>query len=56
MSAKTKWWYCGSCGFKNHPRDPRLHGGNEAINENCEQCGAPADHLESIDYNPSGSS
>jgi hypothetical protein len=56
MSATTSWWYCGSCGFKNHPRmafneksqpvdvDPTL----------CEQCGASQQHPEAIDYKPVG--
>jgi len=33
MPAKTSWWYCGSCGFDNHPR-------LKADNAKCEQCGA----------------
>lgn len=45
MSAKTKWWYCGECGFANHPRKGQDHS-------KCEQCGASADELEAVDYEP----
>ena len=41
--AKTPWWRCNRCGFSNHPRNPSMHGGNEAINDFCEQCGQGKD-------------
>jgi len=46
MSAKSRWWYCGNCGFANHPRA-------EADHTRCEQCGADQEHDEAIDYVPS---
>ena len=49
MSAKSKWWYCGACGFANHPRDPRQHGGDQEINDKCEQCGASREHDDAVD-------
>lgn len=59
MSAKTKWWYCGECGFPNHPRGqvknsvgtwngPPVHD-----NTKCEECGASADHDDARDREPS---
>jgi ribosomal protein L37AE/L43A len=48
MSAKTKFFFCGRCGFKNHPR----------LNQDttkCEQCGASADEPEAQDYDPARS-
>ena len=45
MSAKTSWWFCGHCGYKNHPRlnqDP----------DRCEQCGSSRDHDDAVDYTP----
>jgi ribosomal protein L37AE/L43A len=48
MSAKTKFFFCGKCGFKNHPRlnqDPTK----------CEQCGASSDEPEAVDYDPARS-
>lgn len=32
MGAKTSWWFCGKCGFKNHPR-------LQSDSTVCEQCG-----------------
>jgi hypothetical protein len=49
MSAKTPFWICGNCGFKNHPR----------VNQDstkCEQCGAPSSHDHAVDYDPGRSS
>jgi ribosomal protein L37AE/L43A len=46
VSATTKWWYCGNCGFANHPRlnqDSKL----------CEQCGASSSDAAAVDYTPS---
>lgn len=43
MPASTAWWFCGRCGFQNHPRlnqDPAR----------CEQCGlSQTDPLAQID-------
>lgn len=64
MGAKTAWFWCGKCGFKNHPRpiaaapvyvqaaDGRfdLVAGDTL----CEQCGTPNSHDSSSDYNPGG--
>lgn len=46
MPAKTAYFYCGKCGFRNHPRlnqDPAK----------CEQCGEDRKNLEAQDYAPS---
>lgn len=53
MSAKTPWWYCGKCGFANHPRDARVYHDPD-INEKCEQCGSGRELEESLDYRPAG--
>lgn len=45
MTAKTSWFFCGNCGFRNHPRM------NQDITK-CEQCGAKNDHPEAVDYTP----
>jgi NADH pyrophosphatase NudC (nudix superfamily) len=45
MTAKSRWWFCGECGFKNHPR-------LEQDSKKCEQCGAAADHPQAVDYIP----
>jgi len=45
MSASSRWWFCGECGFKNHPRL-----GQDATK--CEQCGADQKHPEATDYTP----
>lgn len=57
MSAKTAWWFCGQCGFQNHPR-------RDQDNTKCEQCGhsqlenpasspeAAARVLADVDYTP----
>jgi hypothetical protein len=56
--AKTKFWICGDCGFKNHPHAFRLGKSNEK----CEQCGSPVLDIEGqekpdhLDYNPASSS
>ena len=64
MTAKTKWWYCGKCGFANHPRPAaapvyraREDGLFELVTgeQNCEQCGSPASDAAAIDYAPRGS-
>ena len=48
MSAKTSWFFCGICGFKNHPRAHQ-------DNTKCEQCGASSDADEAVDYDPARS-
>lgn len=45
MTAKSSWWFCGECGFKNHPR-------LEQDKKKCEQCGATQDHPQAVDYIP----
>jgi hypothetical protein len=54
MSAKTAWFYCGHCGFKNHPRVERDERGQprEVDQTKCEQCGAAQDEADSYDYRP----
>lgn len=47
MTAQTSWWYCGKCGFANHPR-------MNQDSTKCEQCGASAKELDAIDYTPKG--
>jgi ribosomal protein L37AE/L43A len=49
MSAKTSWFWCGHCGFKNHPR-------LNQDNTKCEQCGHANDEAEAVDYTPAGTS
>jgi hypothetical protein len=48
VSAKTSWFFCGLCGFKNHPRAKQ-------DNAKCEQCGADRDELDAADYDPARS-
>jgi len=43
----SSWFYCGNCGFKNHPRQGQ-------DNTKCEQCGAPRDHPDAHPYTPQG--
>lgn len=45
MGAKTSWFFCGICGFRNHPRI-------DQDNELCEQCGSSREHDEAYDYEP----
>lgn len=63
--SKSLWFYCGSCGFKNHPR---LNGAAalaasplsglknlqkaETVTAVCEQCGEGNDHPEAKEYQP----
>ncbi len=47
VGATTMWWYCGICGFANHPR-------KDQDNTRCEQCGARSSHPAAIDYRPQG--
>ena len=47
MSAETSWFYCGHCGFKNHPR-------LNQDNTKCEQCGSSNEHDQASDYDPGG--
>jgi hypothetical protein len=54
MSAKTRWWYCGECGFKNHPRPPAARAGDPDPNDKCEQCGNARDRDDALDYSPAG--
>jgi ribosomal protein L37AE/L43A len=49
MSAKTSWFWCGRCGFKNHPRMAQ-------DNTKCEQCGTSNAEIDSVDYTPAGTS
>ena len=49
MTAKSAWWFCGACGFRNHPRLKVHDGIDPAL---CEQCGAARDHPEAKDYVP----
>ncbi len=48
--ATTSWFFCGKCGFKNHPRMGQ-------DNAKCEQCGAKRDDPETpaTDYDPARS-
>jgi hypothetical protein len=54
VSAKTNWWYCGMCGFANHPRVERDEKGQsrEVDYSKCEQCGRSRDLPEAKDYQP----
>jgi hypothetical protein len=54
MTARTSWWYCGQCGFKNHPRVERDDRGTPRPVDftKCEQCGGSAEDQNSSDYNP----
>lgn len=45
MPAKTPFWTCGSCGFRNAPHALRQGVGNHQ----CEQCGAPQSHPDAFD-------
>jgi len=45
-STSSPWFYCGACGFANHPR----LGQNPLL---CEQCGAVKD-ASATDYKPVG--
>lgn len=45
MAAKTSFWTCGQCGFRNAPHALR-QGVRNTI---CEQCGASRDHPEAHD-------
>lgn len=47
MTASSSWFYCGACGFKNHPR-------RNQDNAKCEQCGALNTEKEAADYTPGG--
>lgn len=46
MPAKTPYFYCGKCGFRNHPRL-----GQDV--SKCEQCGEDRKNADSQDYQPS---
>jgi hypothetical protein len=63
MTAKTTWFYCGKCGFKNHPRPAaapvyvQADDGRFDLVEGsllCEQCGTENTHPASVDYTPAG--
>jgi NADH pyrophosphatase NudC (nudix superfamily) len=45
MSASTSWWFCGVCGFRNHPRQNQ-------DTKKCEQCGASSSEQAAVDYVP----
>jgi len=46
MGAQTSWWYCGVCGFRNHPRMKQDVA-------KCEQCGGDRADPNASDYVPS---
>ena len=46
MATKTPWFYCGKCGFRNHPRPNQ-------DNSKCEQCGTSNDDKDAREYDPS---
>lgn len=61
MSAKTTFFYCGACGFKNHPRPaaaatyvPDGKGKFDLVpgDVKCEQCGTMNTHPAASDYTP----
>lgn len=58
MSAETKWWACGVCGFRNHPRGQlansldKIAQGTIADNSKCEQCGGSVEDENAVDYTP----
>jgi hypothetical protein len=58
VSAKTAWFYCGACGFKNRPRHLANSLGthpNPSVGHDftkCEQCGADQGHPDAHDYVP----
>lgn len=64
MSARTAWFYCGKCGFKNRPRPiyaapvfKRADDGRYDLvagDTLCEQCGSPNELEGSSDYRPGG--
>lgn len=60
MSAKTKWWLCGVCGHRNHPRGllanslNTLAAGEVADNDRCEGCGGDRSDENAVDYQPQG--
>jgi ribosomal protein L37AE/L43A len=45
VSAKTAFWICGVCGFRNHPRL------KQDITK-CEQCGGSRDDANAADLPP----
>jgi ribosomal protein L37AE/L43A len=47
VTASTKWWMCGQCGFSNHPR-------LKADTTKCEQCGADQKDESAVDVSPTG--
>jgi len=59
MSTESSWFFCGECGFRNHPR---INGGaslkasvvaDQAVDTAvCEQCGAGNSHGEAAAYAP----
>lgn len=61
MPTASQWFYCGSCGFKNHPR----LNGKDALaamkakslvptddTAVCEQCGAGNSHPDAVEAKP----
>lgn len=61
MTASTKWFICGRCGFKNHPRLAAAPSFVQAKDGRwdrvegdtlCEQCGAANSDELSEDYQP----
>jgi ribosomal protein S27AE len=63
MGASSSWFYCGKCGFANHPRPQAqpiyvqgADGRYDLVdgNEKCEQCGEHRKHPATVDYTPRG--
>jgi hypothetical protein len=59
--AKTAWFFCAKCGFKNHPRPNAQPTFKQAADGRydlvpgetlCEQCGAS--NVDGTDYTPGG--
>lgn len=58
MSSQSSWFWCGVCGFRNHPRlngkdaleQSRVKGSEDTAV--CEQCGAGNSHPEAKDAEP----
>lgn len=60
MATKSPWFFCGACGFKNHPRvngTDALKASNTATQDDthvCEQCGEGNSHAAASEYTPNG--
>jgi len=43
---KIAFWWCGKCGFKNHPRLPKAGNPDQPVDDQfCEQCGTKVDDV-----------